>query len=102
MGGTTATWCMQEAAVWGMASRIAEGVEGEGDGATVVREAVVLAREIAGKSQSVVGPGGPQGRGQPCCMVTGLLQKRKLAKKKKKEKDKTYQKKNSPIPVLGV
>jgi len=54
-------------------------------------------------SWSVVGPGGPQGRGWPCHAVTGLLQKEEVSKKKKeKEKDKTYQKENSPVAVLGV
>jgi enoyl-CoA hydratase len=49
-------WNAQEAAAWGMASRVVgvgEG-EGDGDGAAVVREAVALAGEIAGKSQIVV------------------------------------------------
>ena len=35
-------------------------------------------------------------------MVTGLLQKRKLAKKNKRENDKTYQKRKLPVPMLGV
>jgi enoyl-CoA hydratase len=51
-------WSAQEAAAWGMASRVVGGCEGEGegegDGAAVVREAVALAGEIAGKSQIAV------------------------------------------------
>ena len=47
-------WSAQEAAAWGMASRVVGGGEGEGDGAAVVREAAALAGEIAGKSQIVV------------------------------------------------
>ena len=47
-------WSAQEAAAWGMASRVVGGGEGEGDGAAVVREAVALAGEIAGKSQIAV------------------------------------------------
>jgi len=49
-------WRAQEAAAWGMASRVVGGGEGEdeGDGAAVVREAVALAGEIAGKSQIAV------------------------------------------------
>ncbi len=43
--------CMQEAAAWGMASHVTRGVEGEGDGAAVVREAVAL----AGRSQARAG-----------------------------------------------
>ena len=42
-------WSAQEAAEWGMASRVV----GEGEG-VVVREAVALAVEIAGKSQNAV------------------------------------------------
>jgi enoyl-CoA hydratase len=42
-------WNAEEAVAWGMASRVA----GEGEGA-VVREAIALAVEIAGKSQLVV------------------------------------------------
>ena len=42
-------WSAQEAAEWGMASRVV----GEGDG-VVVREAIALALEIAGKSQIAV------------------------------------------------
>ena len=42
-------WGAREAAEWGMASRVV----GEGEGA-VVREAVALAAEIAGKSQVAV------------------------------------------------
>jgi enoyl-CoA hydratase len=47
-------WSAQEAAAWGMASRVVGGGEGDGDGAAVVREAVALAGEIAGKSQIAV------------------------------------------------
>jgi enoyl-CoA hydratase len=49
-------WSAQEAAAWGMASRVVGGGdgEGEGDAAAVVREAVALAGEIAGKSQIAV------------------------------------------------
>ena len=53
-------WSAQEAAAWGMASRVVEAAEGEGEGEgegsapAVVREAVELAGEIAGKSQIVV------------------------------------------------
>ena len=51
-------WSAQEAAAWGMASRVVGGGEGEGEGegdaAAVVREAVALAGEIAGKSQIAV------------------------------------------------
>jgi enoyl-CoA hydratase/carnithine racemase len=46
---TGRVWTAQEAVAWGMASRIA----GEGEGA-VVREAIALAAEIAGKSQLAV------------------------------------------------
>jgi hypothetical protein len=46
--------CAQEAAAWGMASHISRGVEGEGDSAAVVREAVALAGEIIGKGQIAV------------------------------------------------
>jgi len=42
-------WSAEEAVAWGMASRVA----GEGEGA-VVREAIALAAEIAGKSQLAV------------------------------------------------
>ena len=42
-------WSAQEAAEWGMANRVV----GEGEG-VVVREAVALAVEIAGKSQIAV------------------------------------------------
>jgi len=42
-------WSAQEAAEWGMASRVV----GEGEG-VVVREAIALAVDIAGKSQIVV------------------------------------------------
>jgi enoyl-CoA hydratase len=42
-------WGAEEAVAWGMASRVA----GEGEGA-VVREAIALAMEIAGKSQLAV------------------------------------------------
>ncbi len=45
-------WSAQEAAAWGMASRVVG--EGEGDGAAIVREVVALAGEIAGKSQIAV------------------------------------------------
>ncbi|KAH9963818.1 enoyl-CoA hydratase [Russula dissimulans] len=46
---TGRTWGAREAVEWGMASRVV----GEGEG-EVVREAVALAREIAGKSQIAV------------------------------------------------
>ena len=46
-------WSAQEAAAWGMASRVVGG-EGEGDGAAVVREAAALAGEIACKNQIAV------------------------------------------------
>jgi enoyl-CoA hydratase len=42
-------WSAQDAAEWGMASRVV----GEGEG-VVVREAIALAVEIAGKSQIAV------------------------------------------------
>src|SRR6266851_2309901 len=47
-------WSAQEAAAWGMASRVVGEGDGEGDGAAVVREAVALAGEIAGKSHIAV------------------------------------------------
>jgi len=49
-------WSAQEAAAWGMASRVVEQSEGEGEGSApaVVREAVKLAGEIASKSQIAV------------------------------------------------
>jgi len=47
-------WSAQEAAAWGMASRVVEGAEGEGSAAAVVREAVTLAGEIVSKSQIAV------------------------------------------------
>jgi hypothetical protein len=47
----------------------------------------------------VVGPGRPLRESRT---VTGLLQKRKLAKKNKRENDKTYQKKKLPVPMLKV
>jgi enoyl-CoA hydratase len=47
-------WSAQEAAAWGMASRVVEEAEGEGSAAAVVREAVTLAGEIVSKSQIAV------------------------------------------------
>jgi len=47
-------WSAQEAAAWGMASRVVEEAEGEGSAAAVVREAVTLAGEIASNSQIAV------------------------------------------------
>jgi enoyl-CoA hydratase len=49
-------WSAQEAAAWGMVSRVVEQAEGEGEGnmPAVVREAVKLAGEIASKSQIAV------------------------------------------------
>jgi enoyl-CoA hydratase len=49
-------WSAQEAAAWGMASRVVEAAEGEGEGSApaVVREAVAVAGEIASKSQIAV------------------------------------------------
>jgi len=47
-------WSAQEAAAWGMASRVVEEAEGEGSAAAVVREAVTLAVEIASNSQIAV------------------------------------------------
>lgn len=47
-------WSAQEAAAWGMASRVVEDPEGEGSAVAVVREAVTLAGEIASKSQIAV------------------------------------------------
>ena len=44
-------WSAQEAAAWGMASRVVGEGDGGGDGAAVVREAVALAGEIAGKAR---------------------------------------------------
>jgi hypothetical protein len=48
--------------------------------------------------QSVVGSSGPQERGWLCHAVTGLLQKRKLAKKMK-EKIIKHTRKTPPAPV---
>jgi len=47
-------WSAQEAAVWGMASHIVGGGEGEGDGAAIIREMVALTGQIMGKSQIAV------------------------------------------------
>ena len=47
-------WSAQEAAAWGMASRVVEEAEGEGSAAAVVREAITLAEEIVSKSQIAV------------------------------------------------
>ena len=53
---TGRTWSAHEAVAWGMASRVVEATTTDGDGGVlpVVKEAVVLAREIAGKSQVAV------------------------------------------------
>ena len=55
---TSHIWSAQEAAAWGMASRVVGGGEGEGDSegdsAAIVREAVALAGEIVDKSQIAV------------------------------------------------
>jgi enoyl-CoA hydratase len=54
---TGRTWSAHEAVAWGMASRVVEATTTDGDDGgvlPVVKEAVVLAREIAAKSQVAV------------------------------------------------
>ena len=50
------TWSAHDAVAWGMASRVVDAPTADDDGGVlpVVREAIVLAREIAAKSQVAV------------------------------------------------
>jgi len=47
-------WSAQEAVAWGMASRVVDAPKGDDGVLPVVKEAVALAKEIAGKSQVAV------------------------------------------------
>jgi hypothetical protein len=61
----TATWHVQ--------------LQGHGEAGHVSIIMSFRPRHTSSPLQLVVGPGGPQGRGRSCHVVTGLLQKRKLA-----------------------
>jgi len=49
-----------------------------------------------------VGPGGPSRERAAVSHGDWAAAKEEVSKKNKRENDKTYQKKNPPIPVLGV